>query len=611
MKNYLFIEIVPQYPLPIKIYDEEDYYTWPARMMKEKGYKTKIVTLRKKGQKEKEIIKGLEVIRFNNNFKLFYYLFRNRKALFYAQGKITPLFTGFFAKHSVYITHATMGQNLPKYLSSAFLRCIYKVSLSRFSRVITISPYEFSLLHKLGFRSNLTYIPNAIDCSFFSKPFGETEFLKKYGLSKKSKKIIFLGNMHLGNKTNIETLFRAFNTVLEKFPNTKLIIIGQFPAQIFKSKEYVSIAKSTIFTGWLPHNEFCKAFTMADVFVNTSRYEGNPLSVAEAASAKIPLCLSNLPTVKSIYNSSALYHNPEDYQKLAKNIMTYFTSNRINRTNRENAYSIVHSTLDMIKVKLRMYEVIRSIIMEENKIQIGKEWDTHWKRSNVLYSMKQINYEDFYRTSFEKLFHKGDTVLEAGCGYGRYCFWLEKKGVKAVGIDIVAHAIDQGKKFAKENGFTSKIHVGDICTLPFKNNSFNGYISLGVIEHFESEVDVNKVFSEAYRVLKGGGKAFIVIPNPIAPHMILEKVLSLFGITKIYHKNVYTKDLIRYGEHAGFKVIETRVHDFYFPLYSIIRSVTRHDLWILKSIMKRILNTFDNIPILNNFGSGIAVVFEK
>jgi len=362
MKKPEFIEIVPQYPLPIPIYYKEDYQTWPVVMMKNKGFRVKIITLKKRGQEKKEIIHGVEIMRCTNILNLYLYILQRRNALFYVQGKIFPLFAGLFAKKSIYITHATMGKSLPKYLLNFYIKNIYKFCLSKFKKVITISLYETTLFKQLGFKNNLVYIPNAIDCDFFSKPYGGNEFIKKYKLSTRSKKVVFLGNMHQGDKTNIETLFKAFAIVLQKFPNSKLIVIGKFPDKINKLKELLSITKSVIFTGWLPHNEFIKVFSIADVFVNTSRYEGDPLSVAEAASAKIPLCLSNIPTLKSTYGNTALYHSPNDYHKLSKNVINYFQNPILSMKNSTKTYKKIKITHDISRVKNITWKLFNEVL---------------------------------------------------------------------------------------------------------------------------------------------------------------------------------------------------------------------------------------------------------
>lgn len=367
MKILKFIEVPPQYPLPIKIYYKEDYLSWPPLMAKEKGFDVEVATLSLSNQKRIENINGITVRRFPGPLQLYLYLLLQRDAFIHAQGKIAPLFSGFFSSRAVYTTHATMGKNIPKYLSKPHLRLIYKKSLARFQKVIAISSYEVLLLKRYRFKPNFVYIPNAIDCSFFEKPFGEKEFRKRYNLRRSSKIIIFLGNMHQGNKTNIETLFKAFNLILQKYPDSKLIVIGKFPAKIKKLKEYLDIAQSTLLTGWLPHNEFIKAFNIADVFVNTSKYEGDPLSVAEAASAKIPLCLSDIPTLKSIYRNTALYHDPVDYCQLSKNIIAYLQQPSLGKKNALAVHKMIKLSHNIPRVQKFTWQVFEEVMRRKNK----------------------------------------------------------------------------------------------------------------------------------------------------------------------------------------------------------------------------------------------------
>ena len=341
MNKKELISVVPQYPLALTMQDEEDYFTWPVLMMRNDGYSTKILTLQKIGQKRYEKFKDIKVIRFPNALKLLIYVWQHRDAIVHAQGKIFPLLVGLIHPRSVFTTHATLGVDDSRYFSNTILRMLYKILLARFKRVIAISPYEVKLLKKYAFTPNYQYIPTAINYSYFSKPFGGEEARTKYKISKNARIIIFLGNKHAGDKTNIETLFKAYSNVCNRLTNTKLIIIGKFPPEVVSSEAFKSIQNSTILTGWLPHTEFIKIFDIAHVFVNTSTAEGNPLSVGEAAAAGIPLCLSKLPTLKSIYGNSALYHEPKDDITLADNVIAYFGNSQLRKHNIYDAQKVI------------------------------------------------------------------------------------------------------------------------------------------------------------------------------------------------------------------------------------------------------------------------------
>lgn len=246
------------------------------------------------------------------------------------------------------------------------------------------------------------------------------------------------------------------------------------------------------------------------------------------------------------------------------------------------------------------------------KNTLTTEWKNHWNKKTIAFGLKQIQDETYYTECLTKLFKKRDKVLEAGCGLGRYCFWLDRKGVKAIGIDITKQAITKANQYAKEKIYKCQFVTGDVRKLPFNDNYFDGYISLGVIEHFRDRKDVFKTFSETFRVLKSGGHAFITIPNSIAIHMLVERIsFPLRKKTALYHQAISKKDLYQYAKTAGFSINEIFYHDCYFPLYSLIRFAIRRDIYWLKKAMRISLNIFDQVPIIKNLGSGIALIAQK
>ena len=105
---------------------------------------------------------------------------------------------------------------------------------------------------------------------------------------------------------------------------------------------------------------------------------------------------------------------------------------------------------------------------------------------------------------------EGDVVLDLGSGAGFDCFLASKKtGAigKVIGVDITQEMIDRAKqnaiKFKYEN---IEFRLGDIEKLPVENDSIDVIISNCVIN---LAPDKSKVFKEAYRVLKKGGKAYV------------------------------------------------------------------------------------------------------
>jgi ubiquinone/menaquinone biosynthesis C-methylase UbiE/uncharacterized protein YbaR (Trm112 family) len=99
-----------------------------------------------------------------------------------------------------------------------------------------------------------------------------------------------------------------------------------------------------------------------------------------------------------------------------------------------------------------------------------------------------------------KLDLAGKTVLDIGCGPGRFIDVARSKGAKVIGLDYsgaveVAHGI-----FGENPGVC--ICQSDALKLPFRTNSVDGAFAVGVLHHTP---DPEKAVPEAYRVLQYDG----------------------------------------------------------------------------------------------------------
>ena len=105
-----------------------------------------------------------------------------------------------------------------------------------------------------------------------------------------------------------------------------------------------------------------------------------------------------------------------------------------------------------------------------------------------------------------KYFSPSARILEAGCGAGRYVKYLSDKGYDCVGIEYSRATVDKVKSKWPE----LDVIEGDVEKMPYSDNTVNGIISIGVIEHFEEGPE--KVLAEMKRVLEPGGVALITVP---------------------------------------------------------------------------------------------------
>lgn len=181
-------------------------------------------------------------------------------------------------------------------------------------------------------------------------------------------------------------------------------------------------------------------------------------------------------------------------------------------------------------------------------------WDLHWSTQSTDSLINQLRINPLY-WNLLSLVKKKDKILEAGCGFGQWVISLKRQGFNILGIDIAANTIQMLKK----NYPDLKVYIADVEDLPFKDKSFNVYLSFGVIEHFRD--GPQKVLREARRVLKKDGLLYLTVPYLNIPRFVKYKLLE--NPKGEFYQYLYSKgDIIKLIEKAGFKIDKVKNYDF-------------------------------------------------
>lgn len=104
--------------------------------------------------------------------------------------------------------------------------------------------------------------------------------------------------------------------------------------------------------------------------------------------------------------------------------------------------------------------------------------------------------------------HNVKSILDLGCGAGRNCLFLAKKGFSLVSLDISESALRITNAWVHKEKLTNvALTRGTMTTLPFGNGCFDAVVSISVIHHAVRK-DVGKIVAEVYRILKKNGIFF-------------------------------------------------------------------------------------------------------
>ena len=135
-------------------------------------------------------------------------------------------------------------------------------------------------------------------------------------------------------------------------------------------------------------------------------------------------------------------------------------------------------------------------------------WDKHWDGGGLRDKIASSRNSRLWRGLTKRyLPATGLRVIEGGCGCGHLVDAMTYWGYEAVGVDYAEQTILRIKEVRPD----LNVRLGDVRRLEFEDSSYDGCLSLGVIEHFwEGYEDIIK---EMHRVLRPGGYALITFPS--------------------------------------------------------------------------------------------------
>ncbi len=213
------------------------------------------------------------------------------------------------------------------------------------------------------------------------------------------------------------------------------------------------------------------------------------------------------------------------------------------------------------------------------------------------------------RLEFEKFFSflhvpTGSSVIELGCGYGRFVLQLLARGYTVTGVDISKESLDVLKESAEKNKLDDRLTlVENDFSKPIFKNKFEAAYCISTFHLLAGEEeDRIAIFSNLIKSVKPGGVVLVIEPNPLNP---------------LYYPFYLFSDQVSWElEKTFLKSNEVNLRRIYKQLK--LKNITVSYFGFLPNrfmnyipVVSYLNNFMNNIPFLNKFSSFIYIRGEK
>ena len=171
----------------------------------------------------------------------------------------------------------------------------------------------------------------------------------------------------------------------------------------------------------------------------------------------------------------------------------------------------------------------------------------------------------------------GDSVLDLGSGAGFDCFLSAAKvgkSGKVIGVDMTPEMIESARENAEKGNYLNvEFRLGEIEDLPVEDDSVDVIISNCVIN---LSPDKRKVFEEAFRVLKPGGRLMVSDISLLKdlPEAVMDSMDAYVGCIS---GSIKKEDYLNLIKDAGFDDIKV-VGQTGFPAEIISSIISGEDM---------------------------------
>jgi phosphatidylinositol alpha-mannosyltransferase len=222
------------------------------------------------------------------------FLNRENFDIIHLHGPIAPVLPYFALKYSKaknFITfHSAHEESIGYVLWEPLLEQYFR----KVDGMIAVSSVARDSVSKY-FPGDYRIIPNGIDTGRFHPDVHPIESLKEF-----SPKILFVGRFE--PRKGLKYLLQAFPLIIERFPTTKLIVVGSgFLERYYRRYVEEHIRENVIFVGHVSPDDLPRYYASCDIYCSPATgAESFGIVLLEAMATKKPIVASDIPGYRTI-----------------------------------------------------------------------------------------------------------------------------------------------------------------------------------------------------------------------------------------------------------------------------------------------------------------------
>lgn len=249
---------------------------------------------------------------------------------------------------------AHMTKRLRIRLVAPLLRRVFQAA----DRVQTISRYLADFARSMGYRGEISIIPNGVDVGRFRNP--------KHNAKQAKEKTVLITISRLVPKNAVDDSIRAL-ALLPETVSLRIIGDGPLREELESLARELGVETRVEFPGELPHEKTPEALHAADIFVRPSRSEGMGTAFIEAMAAELPVIGTAVGGITDFLKDGETglvceVNNPES---IARHVRRLIKEPELGKRLSGTAFAMVEKKYDWDTIARDMNQKIFSITREE------------------------------------------------------------------------------------------------------------------------------------------------------------------------------------------------------------------------------------------------------